>query len=467
VLRWSVCSTDLAPICEFSIRPYTNSLVPFYQGTGTDTFDMSRPITRASQDSGHGSARFFGTSYRSQYGEQSVAAIAEQSIATDIADMKNDNAESAIEDGDADLDVPVIHEVQFGSHSMAGNFRRPSVMTAGPRPFFGAQQPESIIPYEQERDAAIEEERSLLRDNKLIPPKHPRQRSDSQASYTSHRSRRTRMSIPGFSIPRRGVSYVGEEMVDADGNPIEPSETTSLLPNGNGHADHHDPSAPYGGEDDPENIDKKWEEAVVEGKIHTTWQRETKVLSKYSAPLIIAFLLQISLTTTSIFTVGHIGKIELGAVSLGGMTANITGYAIYHGLATSLDTLCSQAYGCGKKQLVGLQLQRAVFFLWAVTIPIAIVWAAGTEILAKIIPEREIAELAGQYLRILILGAPGYAAFESGKRYVQAQGRFAAILYVLLIAAPLNILMHWLFVWVSSSSSSSQSHPVSHKDFPN
>ena len=164
----------------------------------------------------------------------------------------------------------------------------------------------------------------------------------------------------------------------------------------------------------------------------------------------LTFILQNSLTLTSIFTVGHIGKIELGAVSLGGMTANITGYAVYHGLATSLDTLCAQAYGSGKKKLVGLQLQRMVWFLWTITIPIAIVWAAGTQILSAIVPEKEIAIYAGQYLKVLILGAPGYALFESAKRYVQAQGRFAATMYVLLIAAPLNVLLHWLFVWVSS-----------------
>jgi len=129
------------------------------------------------------------------------------------------------------------------------------------------------------------------------------------------------------------------------------------------------------------------------------------------------------------------------------MTANITGYAVYHGLATSLDTLCAQAYGSGKKHLVGLQLQRMVFFLWTITIPIAIMWAAGSQILAAIVPEKETAKLAGLYLKVLILGAPGYACFESAKRYVQAQGRFEATMYVLLICAPTNVFLHWLLVW--------------------
>jgi multidrug resistance protein, MATE family len=130
------------------------------------------------------------------------------------------------------------------------------------------------------------------------------------------------------------------------------------------------------------------------------------------------------------------------------VTASITGYAVYQGLATSLDTLCAQAYGSGRPHLVGLQLQRMLYFLWLVTIPIGLIWFSGTKILSLIVPEKETARLAGLYLKILITGAPGYAAFESGKRFVQAQGLFSATTYVLLICAPLNAFMNYLFVWV-------------------
>ena len=158
----------------------------------------------------------------------------------------------------------------------------------------------------------------------------------------------------------------------------------------------------------------------------------------------------------SIFTVGHIGKTELGAVSLASMTASITGYAVYQGLATSLDTLCAQAYGSGRPHLVGLQLQRMLYFLLLITIPISLIWAFGTQILSLIVPEKETARLAGLYLKVLIAGAPGYAAFESGKRYVQAQGIFSATMYILLICAPLNAFLNWFMVWHLGSSE----HPL-------
>ncbi|KAK4540522.1 hypothetical protein LTR36_009160 [Oleoguttula mirabilis] len=402
---------------------------------------MSKPINKPAKQSSDQASRSFGTSHRSHYAEQSIASIAEESIARDLEGAGEGAAVGDGEDGLARTESRQERE-HLGQHSMSGYYRRPSYATAGPRPFLGTQLPEAIVPLEQDREAALNEERSLLRDNNLIPPKHPRRR-DSQASQGSGKGLTHRLSIPGFGIRKRST-LVDEEATD-DADAIEPSETTGLL-NG-GPPQGRDPDAPYGGEDDPENIDKKWEEAVINGQIQTTWRRETKFLLSTSAPLMLTFILQNSLTMTSVFTVGHIGKIELGAVSLGSMTANITGYAIYQGLATSLDTLCAQAYGSGRKELVGLQLQRMVYFLWAMTIPIAIVWYFGAEILAVIIPEKETAVLAGRYLKVLILGAPGYAAFESGKRYVQAQGRFAATSYVLLIAAPLNVFLHWLFVW--------------------
>jgi MATE family multidrug resistance protein len=199
---------------------------------------------------------------------------------------------------------------------------------------------------------------------------------------------------------------------------------------------------------DLDEIDRKWEEAVAAGLIQTTWQREANVIGKYALPLMVTFLLQYSLTVASIFTIGHLGKEELGAVSLASMTVSITGNAVYSGLATSLDTLCAQAYGSGKRKLVGLQMLRMVFFLWIITIPIAVLWYFSEHILAKIVPEKEVAAMAGLYLKVALLGTPGYACFESGKRYLQAQGVFSASLYVLIVCAPLNAFLNWFFVWV-------------------
>ena len=380
---------------------------------------------------------------RSRSSFQADTPLAEAAIAKDLEDEPDPDPENPIEDPDAteddsDSDLETLRQTASATYSMVGSYRRPSYTTAGLRAtgLPGSFQEFSFTPSKRERKEARRQERSLLRDNNVIPPKHP-QKSD---NFTSDFGRRLSnfLSVPGgdAKVKRPSRASVGGGL---DGESSAPTETAPLL---------GDPELPYGGHDAPENIDQKWEEAVVEGKIQTTWQREAKVIGRYSAPLVLTFLLQYSLTVASIFTVGHLGKNALAAVSLASMTANITGYAIYQGLATSLDTLCAQAYGSGKKTLVGLQTQRMVYFLWVMTVPIAILWVCGEFILKKIVPETDVAVLAGLYLRVVLLGAPGYAAFEAGKRYVQAQGLFSASLYVLLICAPFNALLNWLLVWV-------------------
>lgn len=207
----------------------------------------------------------------------------------------------------------------------------------------------------------------------------------------------------------------------------------------------------YGAIADPAEIETLLERRCGDNeeiRIETSGTKEARLLFQYSVPLTFTYILQYSFSLVTIFVVGHIGTDELGAVSLATMTANITGFAIYEGLATSLDTLCAQAYGSGKKVQVGLHLQRMVLLMLLVTIPIAATWLCSGWILATLVPEKELAYMAGTYLRVLLAGAPGYAIFEAAKRFTQAQGLFNASLYVLIVSTPLNIVFNYIFVFV-------------------
>ncbi|XDG09490.1 hypothetical protein ABKA04_009105 [Annulohypoxylon sp. FPYF3050] len=306
----------------------------------------------------------------------SASPIAQEILARDLAECSEDEAiENVFDDDEPQSESepesgPVLYTQPTG---VAFGFRRPSVMNEP------VNEPVlTRIEKKQSRNA----ERSLLRDNHILPPKH------------------TPEEQPGV------LSKLYKALFST-----------------------------------------KWEAAVASGKIETTWQREAMTIAIYSRSLILTFLLQYSVNIASIFAVGRIGKIELGAVSLATMTANILCYAPMQGLATSLDTLCAQAYGSGHKHLVGLQLQRMIYFLWSLVIPASVLFFFAEDILMHIVPDPRSAELAGLYLRIVTIGVPGFAAFEAGKRFVQSQGLFVATTYVLIIAAPLNILVNWLLVW--------------------
>lgn len=262
---------------------------------------MSMNIPNRSSDHASNPPRV-GTSVRSQLESfTSSSPLANYSIARDLEE-EEDNDGGAVEE---DQESPGA--LTPSQYTLSEQYRRPSAVAYGSRPLFvPTGDPDHVRLSKSERQNVLSEERSLLRDNNFIPPKHPRERS-SEDNLASRLSRQ--LSLSGL---RRSKSKPDEEtgidnrIAEADGEST-PTESTALLGD----------DRPYGGQaDSAEDVDKKWEEAVLTGKIQTTWQREAKVLAKYSRSLILTFLLQYSLTMASIFTVGHIGKVELGAVSL-------------------------------------------------------------------------------------------------------------------------------------------------------
>lgn len=194
-------------------------------------------------------------------------------------------------------------------------------------------------------------------------------------------------------------------------------------------------------------VRETWKDAASKGEIKTTYKRETVVLLHSSLPISLAFLLQYSLTVASIFCVGHIGKSELSAISVAAMIANIFGYGIFQGLATSLDTLATQAFGRKDYDVVGIHTQQCTMQMLTFGAPIALIWWFSKPVFIFLVNDEHLATLASQYLRVLLIGIPGYIVFEVSKHYLQAQGIFHASTYVLMICAPINLILNYILVW--------------------
>lgn len=192
---------------------------------------------------------------------------------------------------------------------------------------------------------------------------------------------------------------------------------------------------------------KRWEEAVEANKVETTWKYEAKLISSSAAPLIATFALQYSMQFASIFSLGHLGRTELAAASLASMSQSITLIAFAQGIATALDSLCSQSFGANQPQLVGIHLQRCMLLLLLCLIPIAAVWFNSEQIFLGLRQTPEVAYLSGLYLKVLFLGAPGYVGFEALKRFTASQGNFTVSTYAVCFAAPVNAILNYVLVW--------------------
>lgn len=199
---------------------------------------------------------------------------------------------------------------------------------------------------------------------------------------------------------------------------------------------------------DEGSVIEAFEDAITKNQIApATTSSELKALIKASIPLVMTFVLQNSLSTVSVFTVGHLGATELAAVSMGAMTANITGYATIQGIATSLDTLCPQAFGAKRYHLVGSYLQKCTMLILIIMIPILTIWLFfGYKLICLVVPDKETAKYSAVYLQYIAPGIPAYIFFECGKRFLQSQGIYHISTYILLIAAPSNLFMNWYFV---------------------
>jgi MATE family multidrug resistance protein len=213
--------------------------------------------------------------------DSSSSPIAEASIARDI------QIESALDLNDSPANSPPRTAPE---HSLSNYYTRPSFVS-GTHPTILPAHPHNIHLSQEERDRLIREERSLLKDNNLLI--HSASQNHSGSSLTSKVSPSEVQKTRSIPDEEEGLG--------------QPSQTTPLL----GRVKNT--GEPINNADE---VDQKWEDAVLAGLIKTTWQRETKVLARNAAPLILTFLLQYSLTVASIFAIGHLGSMELGAVSL-------------------------------------------------------------------------------------------------------------------------------------------------------
>lgn len=141
-----------------------------------------------------------------------------------------------------------------------------------------------------EQGESLQAEIDLLRDNDILPPKHARAR---------------RASV----VERACRTVFSTRVQDHHAAAEEPTEETRLLPEATTGFVNGLATPP------PDEIHKKWDQAVAAHDIETTWQREAKTLVQYAAPLIVTFLLHYSVTVASVLTVGRLGMEELAAVN--------------------------------------------------------------------------------------------------------------------------------------------------------
>jgi MATE family multidrug resistance protein len=143
------------------------------------------------------------------------------------------------------------------------------------------------------------------------------------------------------------------------------------------------------------------------------------------------------------------------------MFVTITGLSVATGATLSLDTLCSQSFTSTEdKTIVGLHVQRCLAFMSLLYIPIIALWWNAEYVFLLLRQDPVVAQLAGSFVRWMILAAPAFALFESLKKMLQAQGIFYAPTLVLLLGTPLNLFLNYALVWIPAVSLGYSGAPI-------
>ncbi|KAN0092817.1 MatE domain containing protein [Tylopilus felleus] len=232
----------------------------------------------------------------------------------------------------------------------------------------------------------------------------------------------------GISSHARGPSNTTAEVFPA-------SERTPLL----------QPPPPIPRLRDPPGDDVVSAEPIPTSKMFC---QEFATLTWYALPVFGTQIFEFSFMVTSVVCIGHISTTALAAATLGSMTASVTGYSILAGFESTLDTLLPPAWTSSTPHMVGLWSQRLMLFMAVMLfIPIIAIWFNVEPILLALNQKPEVARIASIYLRWGTLGLPAYSFNLISRRYFQSQGLFQVPTKIIIVVAPINAFLNWLFVY--------------------
>ncbi|CAI0468281.1 unnamed protein product [Linum tenue] len=174
---------------------------------------------------------------------------------------------------------------------------------------------------------------------------------------------------------------------------------------------------------------------------------ELKALFRLAGPAIVAYLLNNVVSTSTQIFCGHLGNLQLAAASLANGGIQLFAFGVLLGMASAVETLCGQAYGAEKPELLGLYAQRSAVLLTATGVLITILYLFSKPILTLLGESPEIASAAALFVYGLIPQIFAYAANFPIQKFLQAQSIVAPSAYISLAAFGLHLVLSWLAIY--------------------
>ncbi|WZY84201.1 hypothetical protein YC2023_030585 [Brassica napus] len=174
---------------------------------------------------------------------------------------------------------------------------------------------------------------------------------------------------------------------------------------------------------------------------------ESKLLFKLAAPAVIVYMINYLMSmSTQIFS-GHLGNLELAAASLGNTGIQVFAYGLMLGMGSAVETLCGQAFGGRKYDMLGVYLQRSAVLLTLTGVLLTIIYVFSKPILLFLGESPEIASAASLFVYGLIPQIFAYAMNFPIQKFLQAQSIVAPSAYIATGTLFVHLLLSWLAVY--------------------
>ncbi|CAL5408978.1 unnamed protein product [Camellia sinensis] len=177
-----------------------------------------------------------------------------------------------------------------------------------------------------------------------------------------------------------------------------------------------------------------------------TWI-ELKLLVYLAAPAVFVYMINYCMSMSTQIFAGHLGNLELAAASLGNNGIQIFAYGLMLGMGSAVETLCGQAYGAQKYEMLGVYLQRSAILLTITGVLLTLIYIFCEPILIFLGESTAIASAAALFIYGLIPQIFAYALNFPIQKFLQAQSIVTPSAYISAATLVLHIILSWLFVY--------------------
>ncbi|KAM7527875.1 hypothetical protein LguiB_031285 [Lonicera macranthoides] len=149
---------------------------------------------------------------------------------------------------------------------------------------------------------------------------------------------------------------------------------------------------------------------------------------------------------TQVFA-GHLGDLELASISIANNVLIGFNFGLLLGMASALETLCGQAFGAKKHQMLGIYLQRSCIVLFFCCFLLLPVYVFATPLLKLLGQPDDVAKQSGLVAMWLIPLHFSFAFQFPLQRFLQSQLKTGVLIWVSLVALVVHVFVSWLFVY--------------------